>query len=47
MAGKPLNTIDTFKAKIQEHGFINLKEKVYKRPFGDWAKRPVLRRLGD
>lgn len=44
--GKPLNTVDTFKAGIQDAGFINVREKTYKVPVGEWTKNPVLREAG-
>lgn len=45
-SGKKLDTIDTFKSKIEAAGFTNIHEKVYKLPFGEWTKNPVLREAG-
>lgn len=42
-AGKPLDTAATFKSRIQHHGFVNVQEKVYKVPFGNWAKNKLLK----
>lgn len=44
--GKPINTIDTFKARIEAAGFTNVHEKVYKVPFGEWAKNPIMKEAG-
>lgn len=44
--GKNINTFDTFKGQIQAAGFIDLHEKVYKAPIGDWGKNPLLKESG-
>lgn len=44
--GKPLDTVDTMRAAIENAGFINVREKVYKVPVGDWAKNPILKEAG-
>ena len=46
LSGKDANTTDTMRAKIESAGFVNLHEKVYKLPVGDWAKDPVLKEAG-
>lgn len=44
--GKNINTFDTIKTSIEAAGFVNVKEKLYKAPIGDWAKNPVLKEVG-
>lgn len=44
--GKPINIIDTIKSSIEAAGFINVQEKWYKVPLGDWAKNPLLKEAG-
>lgn len=44
--GKPMDTIDQFKSRIEKAGFINVHEKIYKVPMGDWVKNPVLKEAG-
>ena len=43
---RPVDTIDTFKERIEAAGFINAQERLYKVPVGDWAKDPVLKEAG-
>lgn len=44
--GRPLDTVDTMKAGIEAAGFVNVKEKVYKVPMGEWAKNEILKEAG-
>lgn len=44
--GRPLDTVDTMKAAIETAGFVNIKEKVYKVPNGEWAKNKTLKEAG-
>ena len=44
--GKNINTFDTFKAEIEAAGFTNVQEKLYKAPFGDWPKNPLIKEVG-
>lgn len=45
-AGKKLDTLDTMRARIEAAGFVNIREKVYKVPLGEWTKNPILREAG-
>lgn len=44
--GKEMDTIDHFKSRIEAAGFINVHEKYYKAPLGDWPKNPVMKEAG-
>lgn len=44
--GKKLNTIETFKGRIEAGGFTNIHDKLYKLPVGDWARDPILKEAG-
>lgn len=44
--GKRLDTIETFKERIEAGGFTNIHEKLYKLPVGDWARSPILKEAG-
>lgn len=44
--GKRLDTIDTFKGRIEAGGFTNIHEKLYKLPVGEWTRNPMLREAG-
>lgn len=44
--GRHLDTTDTFKSRIEAAGFVNVHEKNYKVPIGEWAKDPVLKEAG-
>lgn len=44
--GRPLDTVDTMKAGIEAAGFVNVKEKMYKVPMGEWAKNEMLKEAG-
>lgn len=44
--GKPLDTYETFKSRIEAAGFINVQEVVYKSPVGTWPKHPVYKEAG-
>lgn len=44
--GKRLETIETFKGRIEAGGFTNIQEKLYELPVGDWAKSPILKEAG-
>jgi SAM-dependent methyltransferase len=44
--GKTLNIAPTLKSSIEEAGFVNVVEKIFKAPIGPWAKDPKLKELG-
>lgn len=44
--GKRLDIETTLKSQIEAGGFVNIHEKVYKVPVGDWAKSPLLKEAG-
>lgn len=43
---KLLDAIDQCEERIAAAGFINIHEKLYKVPLGDWAKHPLLKEAG-
>lgn len=45
-AGKPMNVYDTMRAGIEEAGFVNVQEKLYKLPMGGWARHPIFKDAG-
>lgn len=44
--GKKLDTAHTMRARIEAAGFINVREKTYKIPVGEWTRNPMLREAG-
>ena len=44
--GKKIDTIDNFRARIENAGFTDIKEKTYKVPVGEWTKNPILKEAG-
>ena len=46
-AGRPVDTVDTLKGRIEAAGFVNIHEKVYEVPIGEWTSNPIGRRQGD
>ena len=45
-AGKGLDSVFKSRARIEAAGFVNVQEKLYKVPLGDWAKSAVLKEAG-
>ncbi len=45
-SGKPFDTINTMRGRIEDAGFTNIHEKNYKMPIGPWAKHPVYKDVG-
>ena len=45
-AGRPLDTMDKMKSRIEEAGFINLQHQDYKLPIGTWPKLQVWKDAG-
>lgn len=45
-AGRPADTVDTMRARIEKAGFINVQEKEYMCPLGGWHPEPTLRDAG-
>lgn len=45
-AGRPADTVDTMRARIEKAGFINVQEKEYLCPIGGWHPDPTLRDAG-
>lgn len=43
---RKLDTIDTFTARIEKAGFVDVHEQDYKFPVGPWAKDKVYKELG-
>ena len=44
--GKPIDWLNNMTSAISSAGFINITEKNYKVPLGDWAKNPLLKEAG-
>ncbi|KAL2797379.1 methyltransferase [Aspergillus keveii] len=44
--GKDMNTTNTWKARMEKIGFVNVTEEVYKLPQSPWPKDPKLKDLG-
>ncbi|TGO54426.1 hypothetical protein BCON_0107g00130 [Botryotinia convoluta] len=44
--GQSLDLCPTMSSKIAQAGFINLHEKTYKTPLGEWSSDPKLQELG-
>ena len=44
--GKKLDTEEKMKGRIEAAGFVNVHERMYKVPVGDWAKNPMLKEAG-
>jgi hypothetical protein len=45
-SGRPVETVDTMRSAIENAGFVDIHEKVYKWPIGMWPKDPVLKEAG-
>lgn len=45
-AGRPLDTQLTMKEAIERAGFVDVQEKLYKCPIGNWPKDRVLKDAG-
>lgn len=45
-SGRHLDALDKAQERIQAAGFVNIQEKTYKVPYGDWAKHPLLKEAG-
>ncbi|KAJ8065033.1 hypothetical protein OCU04_005748 [Sclerotinia nivalis] len=44
--GQSMDVCPTMSSKISQAGFINLQEKTYKMPLGEWSNDPKLQELG-
>ena len=44
--GKNIDTVDTFKSRIEAAGFTNVHEKQYKCPASEWAINSIDREGG-
>jgi hypothetical protein len=44
--GRPLATAELLKQRLQNAGFVDIKQYVYKQPLGPWPKDPRLKRVG-
>lgn len=45
-AGRPVDTMDTMRERIEEAGFINVQQQDYKMPVGTWPKLQVYKDAG-
>lgn len=45
-AGKKFDVEERMKARIEAAGFVNIREKLYKCPIGEWAKNPIPKEAG-
>ncbi|KAL1966011.1 hypothetical protein VTN77DRAFT_4951 [Rasamsonia byssochlamydoides] len=43
---QPMNTAETLKERLERHGFVDVRDDVYKVPVGPWAKDPRLKEIG-
>lgn len=41
-----LNGVHDIKAQLQEAGFVNIEERIYKVPLGPWPKDKLLKKVG-
>jgi hypothetical protein len=46
MTGQTFRTFDIMRKGIEDAGFINVVEKIFKTPIGEWPADPKLRELG-
>ena len=44
--GRPCNLAPKYKELMEEAGFVDVKEVVYKWPINDWAKDPMFKEIG-
>ncbi|PYH85171.1 methyltransferase [Aspergillus uvarum CBS 121591] len=44
--GKDMQTVHGWKEKMENAGFVNVREEIYKLPQGPWAKDPKMKDLG-
>ncbi|GIJ88084.1 hypothetical protein Asppvi_007000 [Aspergillus pseudoviridinutans] len=44
--GKTMGTANQHKQRLEDAGFINVREEIYKIPLSPWAKDPKLKELG-
>lgn len=44
--GRPLDTFDKFRGRIENAGFVNVNEITYKHPIGDWPQHPLFKEVG-
>ncbi|KAF5009123.1 hypothetical protein FDECE_4675 [Fusarium decemcellulare] len=44
--GKPLDCAPSWKAKLEEAGFVDCQQQIFKVPMGTWPKDPKLKELG-
>lgn len=42
-----MDTTDHMKRRIEAAGFMNVQEKRYKSPIGDWPKNPEVKEAGN
>lgn len=45
-SGKPFDTANTMRAAIEAAGFVNLRQKEYKVPIGEWTANALLKEAG-
>ncbi|KAF2766154.1 S-adenosyl-L-methionine-dependent methyltransferase [Teratosphaeria nubilosa] len=45
-AGRSLNTQEEMKSRIEQAGFVNIQDHLFKCPIGNWPKNKVLKEAG-
>ncbi len=43
---RPIPSVDAYKKGLEEAGFVDVEERVYKRPSNPWPKDPHLKEIG-
>ncbi|KAF8245880.1 S-adenosyl-L-methionine-dependent methyltransferase [Wilcoxina mikolae CBS 423.85] len=46
MIGRSFPVVGTLKKRLEDAGFIDVKETFYKQPFGQWPKDPTMKHTG-
>jgi hypothetical protein len=44
--GRPIPPVDAYKKWMEDAGFVDIEEKVYKRPSNTWPRDPHLKEIG-
>jgi hypothetical protein len=44
--GRPFHAVEEYKTLLSDAGFVNVTEKIVKRPTNDWPKDPKMKEIG-
>ena len=44
--GRPVPELEQYKQRLEQAGFVDLQERILKRPTNDWPKDPKLKEIG-